>query len=100
MKEVLLYPLVDLPGCLTEGKTISEAVLNAEDAEKEWLAAAIEDGYPINGPDALENYSGQYRLRMPGSLHKSLSEHAEEGVSMNQYCIYLLSKNDASEHAS
>ncbi|MFA6663841.1 MAG: toxin-antitoxin system HicB family antitoxin, partial [Lachnospiraceae bacterium] len=31
----------------------------------------------------------------PKSLHRSLSEHSkEEGISMNQYCVYLLSRND------
>ena len=74
---VVSFP--DLPGCLSVGETIDEAVANAEDAKREWLAAAIEDG-----------------LRIPKSLHKSLSVHAkEEGVSMNQYCVYLLSRNDA-----
>lgn len=85
----------DLPGCLTVGKTVDEAFANAEDAKKEWLAAALESGYPIKEPDSFEKYSGQFKLRIPKSLHKSLSEHArEEGVSMNQYCVYLLSTND------
>lgn len=35
------------------------------------------------------------KIRMPRSLHRSLAEHAQrEGISMNQYCIYLLSRND------
>ncbi|MBQ2743396.1 MAG: toxin-antitoxin system HicB family antitoxin, partial [Oscillospiraceae bacterium] len=36
----------------------------------------------------------------PKSLHKSLSENSKrEGISMNQYCLYLLSKNNA-EHSA
>lgn len=28
--------------------------------------------------------------------YRSLAEHSKrEGISMNQYCVYLLSKNDA-----
>ncbi|MDY3773551.1 MAG: toxin-antitoxin system HicB family antitoxin, partial [Eubacterium sp.] len=28
-------------------------------------------------------------------LHRSLAEHSQrEGLSMNQYCVYLLSRND------
>ena len=47
-------------------------------------------------PDSLEAYSGQFKLRIPRSLHRSLAEHSKrEGISMNQYCVYLLSKNDA-----
>jgi len=46
--------------------------------------------------DNLKKYSGQFKLRIPRSLHKSLAEHSKkEGISMNQYCVYLLSRNDA-----
>lgn len=47
-------------------------------------------------PDSLEDYSEQFKLKIPRSLHRSLAEHSQkEGISMNQYCVYLLSKNDA-----
>ncbi len=91
---VVSFP--ELPGCLTCGETIEAAVANAGDAKREWLAAALDEGIPIHEPDALENYSGQFKLRLPKSLHRSLTEHARrEGISMNQYCVYLLAKNDA-----
>ena len=61
-----------------------------------WLEAAEEDGIEIHEPDSLEDYSGQFKLRIPRSLHRSLAEHSKkEGISMNQYCVYLLSRNDA-----
>ena len=90
---VVSYP--DLPGCITSGETIETAVANAADAKKVWLEAALEEGIPIQEPDSLEDYSGQFKLRLPRSLHRSLAEHSKrEGVSMNQYCVYLLSRND------
>ena len=89
----------ELPGCLTCADTMEEAVRNAEDCKREWLAAAIEDGTPIPEPMTDEDYSGQFKLRIPKSLHKSLAEHSKaEGISMNQYCLYLLTKNDAVFH--
>ncbi|MBQ8996182.1 MAG: type II toxin-antitoxin system HicB family antitoxin [Oscillospiraceae bacterium] len=36
------YP--DLPGCITMGDTVDETIANAEDAKKEWINAALEDG--------------------------------------------------------
>ena len=39
---VARYP--DLPGCITVGDSMEEAAKNAEDAKKEWLAAALESG--------------------------------------------------------
>lgn len=91
---VISFP--DLPGCITCGDTIESAISYANDAKKEWLLAAMEEGIDIYEPNSLQEYSGQFKLRLPKSLHRSLSEHSKrEGVSMNQYCVYLLSKNDA-----
>lgn len=91
---VVSYP--ELPGCITCGETIEAAVTNAADAKKAWIKAALEEGTEIHEPGNLEDYSGQFKLRIPRSLHRSLAENSKrEGISMNQYCVYLLSKNDA-----
>ena len=91
---VVSFP--ELPGCSTIGNTIECAVRNAEDAKRAWLTAALEDGIEISEPDNDNNYSGQFKLRIPKSLHRSLAENSRrEGVSMNQYCVYLLSRNNA-----
>ena len=91
---VVSYP--DLPGCITCGETIETAVANAQDAKRTWLEAALEEGIEIQEPDSLDDYSGQFKLRIPRSLHRLLAEHSKrEGISMNQYCVYLLSRNDA-----
>lgn len=96
---IVSYP--DLPGCLSMGESVEEAYRNALEAKYEWIKAAIEMGRNINEPASVEDYSGQFKLRMPKSLHKSLAEHSkQEGISMNQYCLYLLSKNDAIHTAS
>lgn len=91
---VVSYP--ELPGCITCGETMESAIANAQDAKKAWVQAALEEGIEIHEPDSLEEYSGQFKLRIPRSLHRSLAEHSKrEGISMNQYCVYLLSRNDA-----
>lgn len=86
----------ELPGCITCGGNLQSAVSNAEEAKKTWLEAALEEGQEIPRPEELNEYSGQFKLRIPKSLHRQLSEHSKrEGISMNQYCLYLLSRNDA-----
>lgn len=91
---VVSYP--DLPGCITCGETIENAIANALDAKREWIDAALEEGIKIYEPDSIKDYSGQFKLRIPRSLHRSLAENSKkEGISMNQYCVYLLSKNNA-----
>ena len=86
----------ELPGCLSCGETVEEAMQNIEDAKRTWIETALEDGMIIPEPSDAEEYSGQFKLRIPKSLHKQLAEHSKrEGISMNQYCLYLLSMNDA-----
>ena len=90
------YP--ELPGCVTCGDTGESAAVNAEDCKREWLIAALEDHLEIPEPSDASDYSGQFKLRIPKSLHKSLAEHSKaEGISMNQYCLYLLTKYDAQQ---
>jgi len=89
---VLLVP--DLKGCLTCTNNLEKGMELIEDAKKQWLVAALESGYEIPEPNVLDGYSGQFKLRLPKSLHKELAEKSkQEGISMNQYCLYLLSKN-------
>ncbi len=91
---VVSFP--DLPGCITCGETIEDAILNARDAKRTWLEAVVEEGILVPEPEELDQYSGQFKLRIPRSLHRSLAEHSRrEGISMNQYCVYLLAKQDA-----
>ena len=40
----------DLPGCLTNGKTIEEAIKNSEDAKLCWFSACLEDNITIPEP--------------------------------------------------
>ena len=83
----------ELNGCMTCADSIEEGIKLLEDAKREWFSACLEDGISIPEPATDENYSGQFKLRLPKSLHRLLAQKSnEEGVSMNQYCVYLLSK--------
>ena len=46
---VVRYP--DLPGCLTVGETMNDALANAEDARRAWITSALEDGIRIAEPE-------------------------------------------------
>ena len=82
----------DLPGCMTCGATIEEALKMGEDAKKCWIESALEDDAFIPEPRLIEDYPDNFKLRIPRTLYKQLSSNAKsEGVSMNQYCLYLLS---------
>ena len=70
--------------------------LSAEDSASLAAAEAMDDGSIKSLEDFkadLENYSGRLVLRIPRSLHKELKEAADmEGVSLNQYMLYKLSR--------
>jgi len=84
------YP--DLPGCMTCGSTVEEAIKMGEDARKCWIDSALLDGSFIPEPKTAENYPDNFKLRLPKTLYRQLATNAgAEGVSMNQYCLYLLS---------
>ena len=95
---VIIYP--DLPGCLSQGETIDKAIKNGEDARLIWISSELEEGNDIPLPNSLNDFSGQFRIRIPKNLHKRIAIDAKrEGVSMNQYILYLLSRNEALENA-
>jgi len=82
----------ELTGCITCAETLEQGLAMLEDAKKCWFAACLEDGIPIPEPLNTNEYSGQFKLRLPKSLHRTLAERSrQEGISMNQYCLYLLS---------
>ncbi len=89
----------DLKGCMSCGETIAEAIDAAQDAKQAWFETALEEGLHIPEPKEIEEFSGSFRLRIPKTLHRELALNAKrEGVSMNQYCVFLLSKEAERKH--
>jgi antitoxin HicB len=85
----------DLPGCISQGETMEEALKMVDDAKKAWIETALEDGIEIPEPTpAEEAYSGKFNLRIPRSLHRDLARRADdEKVSLNTLATYLLSSS-------
>lgn len=47
---------------------------------------------------AIKKYSGQFRVRLPTALHRTLVKNAkEQNISLNTYIIYRLSSDDELE---
>lgn len=83
----------DLPSCMADAETVEDAIQEAEDALQSWLDTAKKFGDPIPEPDILHKYSGQWRLRVPKSLHAALTFRAkQEGVSLNMLAATLLAQ--------
>ena len=88
-----LVEFPDLPGCMADGETIEEALAEAQDAVASWIKTAEALGDPVPEPDTLSKYSGQWRQRVPRSLHAALARRAKlENVSLNTFAATLLAK--------
>lgn len=106
--KIVLYPaeeggfvveIPDLPGCISQGDDIDDAYKMIEDAKRGWIEIALEQGRTIAEPSNHEDYSGKFNVRVPKSLHRTLAEKArEEGVSLNQYIVYQLSRDVGLNH--
>ncbi|MDF7641067.1 type II toxin-antitoxin system HicB family antitoxin [Bifidobacterium sp. ESL0784] len=54
----------DLPGCVTEGDSLAEAMLMAEDAASGWVLDELEDGKPSPKTSRLEDITSIPMNRM------------------------------------
>ncbi len=87
-----LATIPEFPGLMTHGDTPGEAVAEAEVVAKGFIEIYKEDGDPVPEPIKAREYSGNLRIRIPKSLHHSLTVEAyNEGVSLNSHIMYLLS---------
>ena len=83
----------ELDGCMSDGATLEEAAVNIREAMEGWIETKLESGLAVPIPKDDSTFSGKFVLRIPKSLHRSLVSDAEkEGVSLNQYVLYKLSR--------
>jgi antitoxin HicB len=86
----------DLPGCVSFGDTITEAVENVQEAKKLWIEGQYRVDADIPEPLEEDDYSGRFVLRIPKVLHRTLAyEAGRQGVSLNHYASYLLSQRQS-----
>ncbi len=85
--------VLELDGCQSTGENFEETYSNLLEAMKGWLEVKLEYNDPIPEPLVDESYSGKFVVRIPKSLHRKLAIEAEqEGISLNQYAMYKLSR--------
>ena len=82
----------ELPGCVTHGESMEEAVKMADEAIYAYLEALLQTGQSIPVPLAEEELSGEFVVRtgMP-ALHRKLKLMAKaEGKSFNAFLVSRL----------
>lgn len=85
--------VLELDGCQSDGDTFDEAYENLREAMQGYIETKLANGLDIPIPQSTQDYSGKFVVRIPKSLHQTLAIEAEkEGVSLNQYALYKLSR--------
>lgn len=82
------YP--DIPGCMSDGETIEEAIANGREALRDCIDVFKESGrnFPKPGVEAA-----QWRQRLPRTLYSKLTKQAEsEGVSINSFVTAIIAE--------
>lgn len=83
----------DLPGCMSQGRTVDEAMEMIREAQELWLEGAIEKGLSIPTAGSGEQYNGRILVRVPKDVHRDLARVAErQGVSMNLFVASALAR--------
>ena len=82
------YP--DIPGCMSDGETIEEAITNGREALLDCMEVFKESGRKIPKP-GIE--AAQWRQRLPRTLYSKLTKQAEnEGVSINSLVTAIIAE--------
>lgn len=92
-----LITFPDLPGCMSDGETEAEAVLNGRDAFASWISTRADAGKSIPAPsyqpEPVPMASGRFVTRLPKSIHVKLAERAKaEGVSLNTLVLAFIAE--------
>jgi antitoxin HicB len=82
------YP--EIPGCMSDGETIEEAIANGKEALRDCLDVFKESGRKAPKPGVE---AAQWRQRLPRTLYMKLTERAKsEGVSINSLVTAMIAE--------
>jgi antitoxin HicB len=82
------YP--EIPGCMSDGESIEEAIANGREALRDCLEVFKESGRKAPRP-SIE--PAQWRQRLPRTLYLKLTERARsEGVSINSLVTAMIAE--------
>lgn len=93
----------DLPGCVTEGETIADALEHATDAASGWVLDELEEGRKAPAASAVENvkaddYAGGFVSVVMLDVDAYAEKHGSRAVRKN--CTIPAWLNTAAENAN
>lgn len=92
----------DLPGCVTQGNSLSEAMEMAQDAAAGWVLDELEDGNPAPSATALRDIKNIPANDSVGLILVDIDEYAEKygSKAIRKNCTIPAWLNTAAEKAN
>jgi antitoxin HicB len=96
-----LITFPDLPGCMSDGETIEDAIANGRDAFLGWVAIQADLKREVPKPQWRPeedktmplSVSGKFIQRLPKTVHAKLVKRAKhEGVSLNSLVLAFIAE--------
>ena len=85
--------IMEFEGCISDGDTKEEALQSLNQAMELWIETKLANGFEVPEPIRETTATNKFTLKLPRTLHQRLTAEAGlEGVSLNQYALYKLSK--------
>jgi antitoxin HicB len=92
-----LVEFPDIPGCMSDGETVQEAIANGREALRDCIEVFRESGRKLPKPSIA---AAQWRQRLPRTLYMKLTKQAEnEGVSINSLVTAIIAEAIGSRQA-
>lgn len=85
-KEGYTVTLPDLPGCVTEGNSLADAILMAEDAASGWVLDELEDGNvapAASSPEAVKVNPGEFVNLLVLDMDAYAEKYGDKAVRKN-----------------
>jgi len=83
----------DLPGCVTYGDTIEEALGMIEEAKLVWISTLLKMARSVPSPKRERDFSGRFLVRATPDLHHRLAQLAVSSkMSLNRYVVKALNE--------
>jgi predicted HicB family RNase H-like nuclease len=85
--------ILELDGCQITGNTAEEVYKNLNEAMESYIETKLDNNIEIPQPLQAEDFSDKFVVRLPKTLHQRLAiEAKKEGVSLNQFALYNLTR--------
>jgi predicted RNase H-like HicB family nuclease len=92
--QVFIVSVEELSGCMTHGKTQSEALKMGHEAVEGYLESLVDHKEEIPKPFSLQKFKGEFIVRATPELHKRIAvESNRKGYkSINKFVVETLEK--------